>query len=328
LEAAGPVTTVSKVYQFEPIVEELTKEQEKHILGGQANVWAEHIPTEEHSKYMIFPRLTALSEALWSPREARDWNDFSGRLKTMFKRFELLDINYAKSAYIITSGVKADVESKSVALTLQNEFIDSDIRYVLDNGDLNSNAIKFTKPIVANKTTTIKASLFEDDKPTGNVFTETITFHNSVASKVDYKTNYHKKYQGSGEFGLVNTLRGTKNFRDGRWQGWLNKNVELTIDLEEDKTISQVIIGSMENQRNGIYYPTHISVMVSSDGENYTEINKIERAYKVNKEPKLKDFVINFEEQKAKYVKLEATFSKKETDVKEVWLFIDEILIN
>ena len=326
--AGGSVTTVSKVYSFDPIVEDLTEEEAKHVLGGQANVWAEHIPTEEHSQYMIFPRLTALSETLWSSKALRNWDNFSGRLKSMMKRFEFLDINYAKSAYIITSMVKVDIKSKSVALTLHNEFTDSDIRYVLDNGELNSEAIQFTKPIIINKTTVIKASLFEDNKPTGKIFIDTIKFHMGVASKVDYSTKYHKRYKGSEAFNLVNTLRGTKNFRDGRWQAWLNKDAKVTIDLGEEKAISQVTIGSMVNQRNGIYYPTKINILLSNDGEIFTEVGKIEKPFEAYNESELKDFVIDFEAQKAKYVKVEASFSKEGKSVKEVWLFIDEILIN
>ncbi|WP_406683798.1 glycoside hydrolase family 20 protein [Seonamhaeicola sp. MEBiC1930] len=327
-QAAGPVTTVSKVYQFEPIVEVLAKEEEKHVLGGQANVWAEHIPTEEHSQYMIFPRLTALSEALWSPKDAKDWDEFSGRLKSIMNRYEYLDINYAKSAFIITSEVEADIESKSVALSLSNEFPVSDIRYVLDDGNINSEAIKFTEPIVVNKTTTIKASLFENDNPTGIVFSEAITFHDGVANKVNYETKYHERYKGTEAFNLVNTLRGTKNFRDGRWQAWLNEDAKFTIDLGEEKSISKVTIGSMVNDRNSIYYPTEISVLVSSDGDNFTEVGNLEMHFEARTEPELKDFVVDFKKQMAKYVKVEAKFSNKGTGIKEVWLFMDEILIN
>ena len=211
---------------------------------------------------------------------------------------------------------------------MQTEFPDSDIRYVSGEGNLNSEAIKFTKPIVVNKTTTVKASVFEDDKPTGIVFEETITFHNGVASKVNYETKYHKRYKGTEAFNLVNTLRGTKNFRDGRWQAWLNKDAKFTLDLGEEKNISKVTVGSMVNDRNSIYYPTGIDVLVSTDGENFTKVGKIEKPFEAHKEPALKDFVLDFEVQKSKYVKVEATFNEKGTDVKEAWIFIDEVLID
>lgn len=323
-KAAGPVTTVSKVYSFEPIVDDLTEDEEKHILGSQANVWAEHIPTEEHSQYMIFPRLTALSEVLWSPKESRDWDDFSRRLKTMMKRFERLDINYAKSAFIVDSKAEPDAETKTVAVTLHTEFADSDIRYATNGSELNAASTKFTAPIIIDKTTSIKASLFENDEPVGNVFTDTITFHEAVSCKVEYKTAYHKRYQGAGAYNLVNTLRGTKNFRDGRWQAWRNEGAGVTIDLGEEKNISRVTIGSMVNQRNGIFLPTMINVSVSMDGETFTKAGAVATPHEETKGSALKDFVVDFEEQTVRYVKVEASFSEKK---KEYWIFMDEIVV-
>jgi hexosaminidase len=64
---------------------------------------------------MLFPRLAALSEVLWSTKESRNWEDFSGRLGTMFKRYDVLGINYAKSAYMITGSI-ANVDTKKSVL--------------------------------------------------------------------------------------------------------------------------------------------------------------------------------------------------------------------
>lgn len=326
--AGGAVTTISKVYQFDPIVDSMTEEEANHVLGGQANLWAEHIPTESHSQYMIFPRLTALSESVWSTKKSKNWDDFSKRLPEMFQRFEHLGINYAKSAYLITSKVEPNLENKTVSLVLYNEFAESDIRYVFNDQDLNANARKFDVPVELNKTTVVKASMFNNNKPVGNVFNDTIIFHNAVSSKVFYKDKYHDRYRGSGAFNLVNTLRGTKNFRDGRWQAWLNKNAEIILDLETEKEIKQVLVGSMENQRNGVFYPTSIEVLSSVNGEVYKTLKTIERPYLPNKEPVLKDFELKFKPTKARFIKVKVNLSKKVRDRNEGWIFIDEILIN
>ena len=68
--AIGGYTPLSKVYEFDPVVDSMTPEEAKHVLGGQANLWAEYIPTTKQSEYMIFPRLAAMAEALWSPKES------------------------------------------------------------------------------------------------------------------------------------------------------------------------------------------------------------------------------------------------------------------
>jgi hexosaminidase len=71
---------------------------QKHILGAQGNVWTEFIPNLKHAEYMAFPRLTALSEVSWSPKEAKNYDDFLRRLKVNEKRLDALGVNYRNSA--------------------------------------------------------------------------------------------------------------------------------------------------------------------------------------------------------------------------------------
>ncbi len=143
----------------------------------------------------------------------------------------------------------------------------------------------------------------------------------------NHKIAFSEKYQGTGEFTLVSTLRGTKNFHDGQWQGWLGEDMEAIIDLEKEISISQVTIGSMENQGSGIYYPIKIDVFVSDDGENYRMAGSIDSPYKKNAGSALKDFKVNFTAQKRRYVKVIATNLKRTPTGTDVWLFIDEVLI-
>lgn len=101
--AIGGYTSVEKVYSYNPLPKELTKEEQKYILGAQANVWSEYMKTPEHVEYMVLPRLTALSEVVWSTYETKDWGDFQTRLIHLAKRYEALGFNYAKHSLEITS---------------------------------------------------------------------------------------------------------------------------------------------------------------------------------------------------------------------------------
>jgi hexosaminidase len=326
--AWGGYTPLSKVYTFDPTVEGMTETDAKHVLGGQANLWSEQIKTEAHSEYMIYPRLAALSETLWSPKGLRNWENFSSRIVSMFDRFNHLDINYAKSAYLVMDDVKIDMDTKEVSVGLKNEFTDADIRYTLNENELSDNALKYTEPLKIDKTTEIHASLFKNDKPVGVPFNTTIEFHKAVGKKVAFKEIYDDRYQGEGEFGLVNTLRGTKNFSDGHWQAWLGKDMEAVIDLEQPIQIHQVLLGTLENQGPGIYFPTAVTVYVSNDGKNYKEVGVEKRAYAKNASFDLKAFKITFEAQSVRYVKVVATNLKKTSKGGDVWMFVDEIIIN
>lgn len=114
----GGYTTVQKIYSYEPVPKELAPAEGKHVLGAQGNVWTEYMGNPKKVEYMIFPRVSALSEVLWSPKEKRNWTDFEQRLLIQFKRYDLWGANYSKAyfdpkAMIIVPKAKA---TNSVAL--------------------------------------------------------------------------------------------------------------------------------------------------------------------------------------------------------------------
>lgn len=87
-------TTLQKVYSYEPIPTDLPLESRKYIIGAQANVWTEYMNNPSKIEYMIFPRMSALSEVVWSSKENRNWDDFQKRLKQQFDRYQLWQVNY------------------------------------------------------------------------------------------------------------------------------------------------------------------------------------------------------------------------------------------
>lgn len=82
------------VYGYEPIPKDLPAKYAHHVLGTQGQLWSEYMPTSAQVEYMAFPRLCALAEVTWSPREHRDFADFLGRLRSHLTRLDALDVNY------------------------------------------------------------------------------------------------------------------------------------------------------------------------------------------------------------------------------------------
>ena len=97
--AIGGFLPVEKVYAFDPMPAELDAEKAKYILGGQANLWTEYIATESHAEYMLLPRMTALSEALWTDTTNKDFEDFKVRLQDVREDYDRLGYNYAKHVF-------------------------------------------------------------------------------------------------------------------------------------------------------------------------------------------------------------------------------------
>lgn len=92
----GGYLTVQKVYNYEPVPAALAAEDTRYILGAQANVWSEYMKTPAKVEYMVFPRMSALSEVLWSRKESRNWPDFEKRMEKQTKRYELWNASYNK----------------------------------------------------------------------------------------------------------------------------------------------------------------------------------------------------------------------------------------
>jgi hexosaminidase len=94
--AIGGFLPLKTVYSFDP-VRGIPAEGRRHILGGQANLWTEYIPSDAQAEYMIAPRISALAEVVWSPKANQDWNAFQVRLGDQFKRYDAAGFNCRKS---------------------------------------------------------------------------------------------------------------------------------------------------------------------------------------------------------------------------------------
>lgn len=97
--AIGGNSTVEHVYSFDPIPEELSSEEEKYILGAQANVWTEYMKESDYVEYMVLPRMTALSEVVWTYPEERNWTEFKSRLVEFKKLYDQMGLNYATHVF-------------------------------------------------------------------------------------------------------------------------------------------------------------------------------------------------------------------------------------
>ena len=90
----GGFLPLETVYGYEPVPKELNEQQAKFVLGAQGNVCTEYMANPDKVEYMLFPRLSALSEVLWSPKENKNWPDFQTKIETMKKRYSMWGANY------------------------------------------------------------------------------------------------------------------------------------------------------------------------------------------------------------------------------------------
>jgi len=142
----GSYITTEKVYSFDPVPKELTTEEAKYIIGGQANVWTEYMKTPSHVEYMAFPRMIALSEVLWSSPEDKNYADFWNRLSAHFPRLDRQNVNYRIPEPVGLNNVIVSGDGKTV-VELFTSIPGSKIHYTIDGSTPNEASKVFKKPI-------------------------------------------------------------------------------------------------------------------------------------------------------------------------------------
>lgn len=150
---------------------------------------------------------------------------------------------------------------------------------------------------------------------------------------VEYENDPSFKYSGSGSQTLVDGLKGSTNHRDGLWQGFNGKDLEITIDLGKVQEISSVTGSFFQRERSWIFLPKGMEVKLSENGKDFSKPFSI----KNDIEPKtegafLHELQVSFPAQKARFIKLKAhnlgtcpPWHRGAGD--DAWLFVDEVVV-
>ena len=94
--AIGGYLPLEKVYSYNPLPNDLTEEEKKHVIGAQSNLWTEYVPSTSHAEYMLLPRLCALSEVTWTELQNKDFKSFQEKMKKHYEILDMLGYNYYK----------------------------------------------------------------------------------------------------------------------------------------------------------------------------------------------------------------------------------------
>jgi hexosaminidase len=332
-KAWGGFTTLKKVYSFNPVPQKLDQAKARHILGAQGNVWTEYMKTPEKVEYMILPRMTALSEVLWSTPESRDWENFSVRMEKMYKRFEQMGVNYSEGSFQVSMRAKFDPDTKKVVLELSSEQANPVIYYTMDGSDPNENSQIYKNPIPVTETTSIKAAIIRNGEIAGNITTQKVWIHKASGKKVSYQTTFSDKYTGGSDYALVDGIKGSKNLSCGYWQGFNGDDLDITIDLGKTTEISKVSVSFLQDIHSWIFLPEWVEVFTSEDGSKFVSMGKVVNDISPREGGALiKDFKLSFDPTKAKEVRIHAKnmgtcppwHSGKGG---KVWIFTDEVVV-
>ena len=327
--AIGGYLPLERVYSLEPTAG-IPDEYKKYVIGVQANLWTEYIPTFSQVEYMVMPRMAALAEVQWTDSSKKEYQSFLPRLVRMTRLYDRLGYNYAKNIFDIHAEFTTDTENGEVVVDLST-MGDGDIYYTQDGSEPTSASNKYDTPVRIKENATIKAVVV---RPAGNsrIFSEKITFSKSTAKPVTLRVAPSRGYEFKGGPEMTDGLTGDTNYKTGRWLGFQGKDLDAAIDLKQPVEISQVAFNTNVVKGDWIMGAAGVTVKVSEDGKNFKEVvSKIIPSLKQSDKDGIYPQEVTFAPVKARYVEVIIKSDKLPTwhggAGNPAYLFVDEIII-
>jgi hexosaminidase len=321
----GGFTTVEKIYGYEPVPKELSAEQANYIMGAQGNVWTEYMRYPAKVEYQIFPRMSALSEVQWSPKEARNWTSFENRLYTQFRRYDLWGTNYSKAFFDIKVNLKPAPDKNGVAVELAGRSKEGKLLYSMDR---QPEAQVYTAPIVVRTSTDITGMYYQDGQLLDSLVLN-INVSKATGKNITLKDPPSTYFPGNGAFTLVDGIINEKGGRTQQSAGF-QTNVDAVIDLDTSQLIRTVMVHALRVGGTYVYPPQALQVYGSADGKTYEQLGSTKTFTQAGEKAIMR---IDFSPKKTRYVRvvverLEAVPEGRPGVGEKTWLFVDEIEIH
>ncbi|WP_170122678.1 glycoside hydrolase family 20 protein [Mucilaginibacter oryzae] len=325
--AGGGYTPLSKVYNYEPITNELNGEEAKYIKGVQANAWSEYMASPEQAERQLFPRMLALAEVAWSSKSNKNYVDFLKRLRYQQPLLKKLNVNAADVFDEITDSV-TETANHQVALTLKTTLPGAKIAY-RQEGDKAYTTSKSNSVTIQPHSGLVKGIVLLNGKQVGRTYEKSFTFHKAIGKKVTLKNQPQGGYNPGNTFGLVNGVFGSKLYNDGQWYGFSGDDLDAVVDLGSVQSVSRLGINILKYHWQKMWEPTLLTFEVSTDGNSYTEV------YRQTDFPDngINEVRANIKTQQARYVRVKGTNKGiippgEYIAGAKAWLMVDEIMVN
>lgn len=330
--AIGGYLPIERVYSYEPMPKSLSPEEQKYIVGVQANLWTEYIPDFKQVQYMVLPRMAALSESQWCAPEKKNYEAFLQRVSRLVNIYAKNGWNYATHIFDVMLDLKPNTETgtlDAVARTIDN----APIYYTLDGSEPTTASEKYTDVIKIDKPCTLRTVAI---RPSGSskITKDEISFSKSSMKPIIMLQPINKQYEFSGATVLVDGMTGNMNYKTGRWIAFYTNDLEAVIDLKEATEISSMTLHTCVEKGDWIFDTRGITVSVSDDNQTFKEVAS--EAYPAMKESdpnQIYTHELKFDPVKTRYVKVKALSEQKIPSWhggkgNPGFLFVDEIILN
>ena len=323
----GGFINVMKVYSYEPLPASLTPEQQKHILGCQANVWCEYMPEERIRQYQILPRLAALSEVQWTMPERKNYKDFLKRLPKMLSIYDHYGYNYAKHIFDVACSYSVNVEKGSLEVSLSTLGNDP-IYYTLDGTSPQTKKAMLydDTPIVISSPSELKVSVLRNGKFTKEETLFKLDCNKATFKKVNISTTLNIMQAHLPHEILTDGIIGSLRCDDYRWMSCTGR-MSLVLDLGKSESFSRIGWVALNSQSENILVPQNVKIQISEDGKQYCTILDIEKNHEIKAEQSVECISEEVGAQTARYIKMDFDSYKYPDKTSPSWVFLSELIV-
>ena len=320
----GGYNPIEKVYAYDPLSKELTPEQQQYILGAQANVWTEYMTNTKKIEYMVFPRIAALSEILWTPKRIQDWEFFEKRLMTQFDRYKKMNINYSTGLFDLRSSVLPSPDKNGVLWKVESKFKEP----IFINYNRADSIWTYTSPQLITRNTNASAST--RIQGTNMSLKQSFYFNKATGRSITLQNPPSKQYGGDGAFTLVNGVQNEKGLaRSREFLGFSGTDCIATIDLGSMHFIEQITIHSFEQKASWIHPPAGAVVEISDNGTDFRPLESTSETI-VDDRKRVEKIRFRFASTNGRYIKVSVKNAgiipaRQAGAGNKAWLFVDEI---
>lgn len=323
----GGFINVMKVYSYEPLPASLTPEQQKHILGCQANVWCEYMPEERIRQYQILPRLAALSEVQWTMPERKNYKDFLKRLPKMLSIYDHYGYNYAKHIFDVACSYSVNVEKGSLEVSLSTLGNDP-IYYTLDGTSPQTKKAMLydDTPIVISSPSELKVSVLRNGKFTKEETLFKLDCNKATFKKVNISTTLNIMQAHLPHEILTDGIIGSLRCDDYRWMSCTGR-MSLILDLGKSESFSRIGWVALNSRSENILVPQNVKIQISEDGKQYCTILDIEKNHEIKAEQSVERISEEVGAQTARYIKMDFDSYKYPDKTSPSWVFLSELIV-
>lgn len=323
----GGFINVMKVYSYEPLPASLTPEQQKHILGCQANVWCEYMPEERIRQYQMLPRLAALSEVQWTMPERKNYKDFLKRLPKMLSIYDHYGYNYAKHIFDVACSYSVNVEKGSLEVSLSTLGNDP-IYYTLDGTSPQTKKAMLydDTPIVISSPSELKVSVLRNGKFTKEETLFKLDCNKATFKKVNISTTLNIMQAHLPHEILTDGIIGSLRCDDYRWMSCTGR-MSLVLDLGKSESFSRIGWVALNSKSENILVPQNVKIQISEDGKQYCTILDIEKNHEIKAEQSVECISEEVGAQTARYIKMDFDSYKYPDKTSPSWVFLSELIV-